>query len=106
MDMSIRHFRARACLWMCSCASRLLAWCKLFAYNRGMRTLHLRNVPDDVMDRLERLARAASTSVTAVAIRELDAATRRVDNAALIATLPDLNVEADAIVQHVAADRR
>jgi hypothetical protein len=47
-----------------------------------MRTLHLRNVPDDVMNRLERLARAASTSVTAVAIRELDAATRRVDNAA------------------------
>jgi predicted transcriptional regulator len=78
----------------------------LFAYNRGMRTLHLRNVPDDVMNRLERLARAASTSVTAVAIRELDAATRRVDNAALIATLPDLNVPADAIAEHIAADRR
>jgi predicted transcriptional regulator len=71
-----------------------------------MRTLHLRNVPDDVMDRLERLANAASTSVTAVAIRELDAATRRVDNAALIATLPDLNVTTDAIAEHVAADRR
>jgi predicted transcriptional regulator len=71
-----------------------------------MRTLHLRNVPDDVMNRLERLARAASTSVTAVAIRELDAATRRVDNAALIATLPDLNIAADAIAEHIAADRR
>ena len=35
--------------------------------------LNLRNVPDDVMERLERMARAASTSVTAVAIRELDA---------------------------------
>jgi hypothetical protein len=71
-----------------------------------MRTLHLRNVPDDVMDRLERLARAASTSVTAVAIRELDASTRRVDNAALIATLPDLDIPAEAIVEQLEAERR
>lgn len=71
-----------------------------------MRTLHIRNVPDEVMDRLERLARAANTSVTAVAIRELDAATRRVDNAALVATLPDLKIPAETIVKHVQADRR
>lgn len=71
-----------------------------------MRTLHLRNVPDDVVDRLERLARASNTSVNAVAVRELDAATRRVDNAALIATLPDLNVPVEAIVDHIGADRR
>ena len=44
-----------------------------------MRTLYLRNVPEDVVDRLERLARAANMSLTAVAIRELDAASRRVD---------------------------
>ena len=87
-------------------ASRLLAQRELFAYTLGMRTLHLRNVPDDVMNRLERLARAANMSVTAVAIRELDAATRRMDNAALIATLPDLNIAADAIAEHIAADRR
>lgn len=68
-------------------------------YLRLVRTLLLRNVPDDVMDRLERLARAASTSVTAVAIRELDAATRRVDNAALVATLPDLDIPAEKIVE-------
>lgn len=71
-----------------------------------MRTLHLRNVPDDVMDRLERLARAAGTSVTVAAIRELDAATRRVDNAALVATLPDLKIPAETIVAQVDADRR
>jgi plasmid stability protein len=71
-----------------------------------MRTLHIRNVPDEVMERLERLARAANTSVTAVAIRELDAATRRVDNAALVATLPDLNIPAATIVEHLQADRR
>lgn len=87
-------------------ASNLLAPRMHDAYNRSMRTLHLRNVPDDVMDRLERLARAASTSVTAVAIRELDAATRRVDNASLVATLPDLNLSTEAIVGAVGSDRR
>lgn len=71
-----------------------------------MRALHIRNVPDDVMDRLEKLARAANTSVTAVAIRELDAATRRVDNAALASTLPDLGVSTARIVEDVEADRR
>lgn len=87
-------------------ASRLLAERKRPAYDRQMRTLHLRNVPDDVMDRLERLARAAGRSVTATAIRELDAATRRVDNAALVASLPDLKIPVEAIVAKVDADRR
>jgi hypothetical protein len=45
-------------------------------------------------------------SVTAVAIRELDAATRRVANAALVATLPDLNIPTDSIVESVQAERR
>jgi hypothetical protein len=71
-----------------------------------MRTLYLRNVPDEVIDRLERLARAGGMSVNAAAIRELDAATRRADNAALVATLPDLNVALDGIVANVDADRR
>lgn len=71
-----------------------------------MRTLYLRNVPDDVMHRLERLAGASNMSVTAVAIRELDAATRRIDNAGLVATLPDLDIPAASIVQSVNADRK
>ena len=70
-----------------------------------MRTLHLRNVPDEVMDRLERLARAAGTSVEAVAIRELNAATRRVDNASLVATLPHRGLSTDAIVGAIDDDR-
>lgn len=45
-------------------------------------------------------------SVTAVAIRELNAATRRVDNAALVATLPDLKVPTAAVVEAVQAERR
>jgi hypothetical protein len=77
-----------------------------FGYAGVVRTLHLRNVPEDVMNRLERMARAAHTSVTAVAIRELDAATRRVDNAALIATLPDLDIPTDSIVEQLEAERR
>ena len=84
----------------------MLADRKQYAYAEHVRTLHLRNVPDDVMDRLERMARAASTSVTAVAIRELDAATRRVDNAALIATLPDLDISTEAIVEQLESERR
>src|SRR6476469_8330012 len=87
-------------------ASDLLAECKRKAYAEVVRTLHLRNVPDEVMDRLERMARAASTSVTAVAIRELDAATRRVDNAALIATLPDLGIPPHTIVEQLEYERR
>ncbi len=84
----------------------MLANSKHGAYAHGVRTLYLRNVPNDVMDRLERMARAASTSVTAIAIRELDAATKRVDNAALLATLPDLGVPTAQIVEDLEADRR
>ena len=87
-------------------ASKMQAKGKRSGYAQGVRTLHLRNVPDEVMDRLERMARAASTSVTAVAIRELDAATRRVDNAALIATLPDLDIPTETIVEQLKSDRR
>ena len=72
----------------------------------GVRTLYLRNVPDAVMDRLERMARASNTSVTAVAIRELDVATRRIDNAALLAALPDLDIAADSILENLEPDRR
>lgn len=71
-----------------------------------MRTLHLRNVADDVTDRLERLARTSKVSVTAVTIRERDSATRRIDNAALVATLADLKIPAGSIVEAVQAERR
>jgi hypothetical protein len=36
-----------------------------------MRTLYLRNAPDEVVERLERLAARDATSVSAVAVREL-----------------------------------
>jgi predicted transcriptional regulator len=58
-----------------------------------MKTLYLRNVPDEVVARLDRLARREGVSVSAVAIRELADVTRRADNEALLAGLPDTDVE-------------
>jgi len=71
-----------------------------------MKTLYLRNVPDAVVERLERLAQREGVSVSAVAIRELADVTRRVDNAALLAALPDTSVETSELVELVHADRR
>jgi hypothetical protein len=70
-----------------------------------MKTLYLRNVPDEVVERLERLALAAGTSVAATAVRELADATRRADNPALLGRLPDLGVSAASIVSDVEAGR-
>ncbi|SNS44017.1 hypothetical protein SAMN04488107_2566 [Geodermatophilus saharensis] len=70
-----------------------------------MRTLYLRNVPDDVVERLERLAKRESMSVGALAVRELSAAARRADNPALLAALPDLDVPVADLVGALDADR-
>ncbi|MCW2685331.1 MAG: hypothetical protein JWR37_221 [Mycobacterium sp.] len=70
-----------------------------------MRTLYLRNVPDDVVERLERLAALDHTSVNAVAVRELAEASRRIDNPALLGALPDRGVEAGDIVAGLERER-
>ena len=70
-----------------------------------MKTLYLRNVPDDVVGRLERLAARDGTSVSAVAVRELSDVSRRADNPGLIGDLPDLGVDAHEIVEAVEAER-
>jgi hypothetical protein len=79
-------------------AISLLALC-------DMRTLYLRNVPDDVVVRLERLAARDATSVSAVAVRELAEVTRRVDNPALLGALPDHDVDIGQIVAGIEAER-
>ncbi len=66
-----------------------------------MRTLYLRNVPDEVGEGLERLAVREGLSVSAFATRELAIIARRADNPALLADLPDLGVDAAAIVGDV-----
>lgn len=63
-----------------------------------MRTLYLRNVPDEVVERLERLAARDGTSLGAVAVRELAEVSRRADNPALLGSLPDLGIDIDTIV--------
>lgn len=63
-----------------------------------MRTLYIRNVPDDVGERLERLAAREGLSMSAFAARELSIIARRADNPALLAHLPDLGVGATSIV--------
>lgn len=70
-----------------------------------MRTLYLRNVPDEVVDRLERLAERDKTSVSALAVRELAEASRRADNPALLGDLPDLNVDTQELVRGIEAER-
>ena len=64
-----------------------------------MKTLYLRNVPDEVVERLERLAKRDSMSVNAVAVRELAESTRRLNNAALLEGLPDLGISIEEILE-------
>ena len=71
----------------------------------NMKTLYLRNIPDDVIERLKRLAEREKASVSAVAIRELAAATRRVDNPELLAGLADLNIDTAELVHDIDIER-
>ena len=64
-----------------------------------MRTLYLRNVPDDVVRRLETLAGLEGLSVSAMAVRELAGSTRRADNPDLLGDLPDLGITTDQILE-------
>ena len=70
-----------------------------------MRTLYLRNVPDEVVARLERLAARDATSVGAVAVRELAEVSRRADNPALLGQLPDLDVDTTTILEDLDTER-
>lgn len=70
-----------------------------------MKTLYLRNVPDEVVERLERLATRDGTSVGAVAVRELTEASRRADNPALLGSLPDLGVDVATVLDDVDTER-
>ena len=57
-----------------------------------MKTLYVRNVPDRVATRLKMLAQREGMSVSAFALRELSLISRRADNAAILADLPDLEI--------------
>ncbi len=70
-----------------------------------MRTLYLRNVPDEVVEGLKRLAAAEGTSLNAVAVRELAVISRLVANPALLGALPDAGVEAKDVIADLEAER-
>lgn len=94
----VRHLRLRAHFDSSESAGRLLAFC-------DMRTMYLRNVPDEVVHRLEKLAAVDGMSVGAVAVRELAAASRRADNPELLGALPDLDIASVDIVEDLTAGR-
>ena len=70
-----------------------------------MRTLYLRNVPDEVVNRLERMAKREGISVNAVAIRELAEASRAIDNAALLESLPHFDMTMAQILENLDQSR-
>lgn len=70
-----------------------------------MRTLYLRNVPDEVVERLERLAAAEAMSVNAMAVKELTVLSRRAENGSLLGLLPDLEIGAEQILTGLEAER-
>ena len=70
-----------------------------------MRSLYVRNVPEEVSERLAKLAAREGLSVSAFAVRELAVIARRADNPALLGDLPDLGVDAGAVVAVLAAGR-
>lgn len=76
----------------------MLAFC-------DMAVLYLRNVPEELSERLAALAAREGLSVSAFALRELAEASRRADNPALLGELPDLDVRAPDVVADLAAGR-
>ena len=57
------------------------------------RTLYIRHVPDDIAERLERLAGRAGLPLSAFALQELSESARRADNAELLQALPSVEID-------------
>lgn len=70
-----------------------------------MKTLYLRNVPDEVSRGLTVLAERHGLSVSAFAVRALAEVARRADNPALLGDLPDVGVSAAEVVADLDAAR-
>ncbi len=79
--------------------------CLHIASMMSMRTLYIRNVPDDVAAGLESLAAAEGLSLNALAVKELTHAARRADNARILAELPVLDLDMDEVVADIRAGR-
>ena len=80
-------------------AAPVLALCNMTS------TLYLRNVPDEVVARLQKLAERSGSSVSAAAVAELAEVTKRADNAAILAGLVDVQFPRRLIVEGLEAER-
>lgn len=76
----------------------LLAFC-------DMKTLYLRNVPDEVSEGLAALAAREGMTVSSFALRELSHAARRAANPWLLGDLPDLDVSGKDVIADLEAGR-
>ena len=70
-----------------------------------MRTLYLRNVPDEVARALEELARRESMSLSSVAVRELKAAVAFRANAEILNDGPRPDLDLEDVVRAVRSGR-
>lgn len=69
------------------------------------RTLYIPHVPDDVAERLERLASRAGLPLSIFALQELSEIARRADNAELLQALPSANIDASEILEALRQSR-
>lgn len=73
---------------------------------RNMRTLYLRNVPDEVVERLESLSREAGMSVSAYAVKGLSMLSAQEHNRRVFARLqPIEGPSMDDVVQELHRSR-
>ncbi|MBO0840987.1 MAG: ribbon-helix-helix protein, CopG family [Sciscionella sp.] len=70
-----------------------------------MRTLYVRNVQDEVVEAIERLAAANGMSVSVFVARELTEVARRAKHPALLGLLPNLDVDTDDLLADLDAER-
>ena len=69
------------------------------------RTLYIRHVPDEVAERLEKLASRAGVPLSTFALQELSEAARRADNAVLLGALPSAEIDPAAILEALRQSR-
>jgi hypothetical protein len=69
------------------------------------RTLYIRHVPDDVAERLERLASRAGVPLSTFALQELSETARRADNAELLQALPSAELRPGEILEALRQSR-
>ena len=69
------------------------------------RTLYIRHVPDEVAERLEKLASRAGVPLSTFVLQELCESARRADNAELLNALPSAAVDPAAILKALRQSR-